>query len=105
MHELDAERLAVGALADGDDLAQRAVFEPEHVVEEDLAVEIGFGEAVGARVELFAVARGFNAERIEIGVEMAAHAVGADQHQRTDGIAGGLVHLRFRHLGALARLP
>ncbi len=42
VHELDAERLAVGALADRDDLAQRRVFEAEHVIEEDLAVEIGF---------------------------------------------------------------
>ena len=56
VHELDAERLAVGALADRDDLAQRAVFEAEHVIEEDLAVEIGFGEAVGARIEFFVVA-------------------------------------------------
>ena len=101
VHELDAERLAIGALADGDDLAQRAVFEPEHVVEEDLAVEIGFGEAVGARIELFAVARGFDAERIEVGVEMAAHAVGADQHQRADGIAGGLVQFGRGDVGAL----
>src|SRR5437660_7959989 len=76
VHELDAERLAVGTLADGHDLAQSAVFEPEHVIEEDLAVEIGFGEAVGARIELLAVARGFDAERVEVGVEMAAHAVG-----------------------------
>src|SRR6516164_11693200 len=84
VHELDTERLAVGALADIHDLAQRAIFEPEHVIEEDLAVEIGLGEAVGARVKLLAVARRLDAERVEIGVEMAAHAVGADQHQRAD---------------------
>src|SRR5262249_59399210 len=47
VHELDAQRLAVGALADADDLAQRAVFEAEHVIEEDLAVEVGIAEAVG----------------------------------------------------------
>ena len=91
VHELDAERLAVGALADRDDLAQRAVFEAEHVIEEDLAVEIGFGEAVGARIEFLAVARRLDAERIELGVKMAAHAVGADQHQRADRIARRLV--------------
>ena len=91
VHELDAERLAVGALADRDDLAQGRVFEAEHVIEEDLAVEIGFGEAVGARIELFAVARRLDPERVELGVEMAAHAVGADQHQGADRIAGRLV--------------
>src|SRR5690242_19634157 len=56
VHELDAERLAVGAAQDGDDLAQRAELETQHVVEEDWAVEIGVAEAVGARVELLVVA-------------------------------------------------
>src|SRR3954453_6446699 len=36
MHEFDAERLAVGALAERDDLAQRGVFQTEHVIEKDL---------------------------------------------------------------------
>src|SRR5437879_9105262 len=75
VHELDAKRLAVGAFADRNDLAKRAVFEAEHVIEEALAVEIGFGEAVGARIELFAIALRVDAERIELGVEMTAHAV------------------------------
>ena len=88
VHELDAERLAVGALADRDDFAKRAVFEAEHVVEEDLAVEIGLGEAIGARIELFAIALRLDAERIELGVEMTAHAVGADQHQGADRVRG-----------------
>ncbi|GJE44893.1 hypothetical protein AEGHOMDF_4085 [Methylobacterium soli] len=40
VHELDAERLAVGALQDLDDLADRREFETQHVVEEDRAVPI-----------------------------------------------------------------
>ena len=71
------------------------------MIEEDLAVEIGFGEAVGARIEFFAVARRLDAERIELGVEMAAHAVGADQHQRAHGIARGLMDVGRRQLAAL----
>ncbi|MHC2277016.1 hypothetical protein ACVME8_003627 [Bradyrhizobium diazoefficiens] len=101
MHELDAERLAVGALADRGDLAQRAVFEAEHVIEEDLAVKIGLAEAVGARVELFAVARRLDAERIELGVEVAAHAVGADQHQGADRVARRLEQIGGGDIGAL----
>ena len=93
MHELDAERLAVGALADRDDLAQGAVFEAEHVIEEDLPVEIGFRKAIRARIELFAIARRLDAERIELGVKMATHPVGADQHQRPYRIARGLMHV------------
>src|ERR1700724_2378701 len=38
VHELDAEGLAVGSLADRDDFAQAAVFEAEHMIEEDLSV-------------------------------------------------------------------
>ena len=90
VHELDAERLAVGALQDRDDLAQRAVFETDDVIEEDLAIVVGIGEAVGARIELLVILLAFDAQRIEIGVEVAAHAVGADQHQGAHRIAGRL---------------
>ena len=101
VHELDAERLAIGAAQDGDDLAHRREFEAEHLVEENLAVEIGFGEAVGARIELLLVRLRLEAERIELGVEMAAHAVGADQHQRVDRIARRLLHVGGGELDAL----
>jgi hypothetical protein len=47
MHELDAERRAIGALQDLDHLADGRVFEAQHIVDEDRPVEIGFGEAVG----------------------------------------------------------
>ena len=39
VHELDAERRAIGALQDRQHLADGGEFEPEHVVDEDLAVE------------------------------------------------------------------
>ncbi len=89
VQEFDAERLAIGAPQDGDDLANGAEFEAEHFVEKDRAVEIGFAEAVGARIELLLVVRRLQAERIEVGVEMAARAIGANEHQRADRVAGG----------------
>ena len=52
MHELDAERLAVGAAQDREDLAQRREFEARAPCRGRSAVEVGFGEAVGARIEL-----------------------------------------------------
>ena len=100
VHELDAERLAVGAPQDRDDLAQGRELEAEHLVDEDPAVEIGFGEAVGARVELVLVLLRLEAERIEVGVEMAADAVGADQHQRADRVARRLLHVGGGNLDA-----
>ena len=80
-------------LQDGDHLAQRGEFQPQHLVEEDRPVVVGLGEAVGARIEFLLRLFRLKPERIELGVEMAADAIGADQHQRVDGIAGRLLHL------------
>ncbi len=84
MQELDAERLAIGAAQNGDDFPDGAEFEAEHLVEEDRPIEIGVREAVSSRIELVLGLGRFERERIEIGVEMPARAIGADQHQRTD---------------------
>src|SRR5215471_8457899 len=40
VHELDAERLAVGAPQDGDHFVDRGELQPEHPVDENLAVKI-----------------------------------------------------------------
>ena len=102
VHELDAERRAVGAPEDLQHLGDGGEFQPEHVIEEDAAAEIGLGETVGAGIEL-ALRRQFgHAERIEIGVEMAAHAVGADHHQGAHRIARRLGHRALADLGAAA---
>src|SRR5215210_4389480 len=55
VHELDAERLAIGALAKGDDLPQGREIQTQHVVDENRAVVVGFGEAVGTRIELLVI--------------------------------------------------
>src|SRR4030081_1033431 len=68
VHERDAERLAVGPAKDRKNLAQRADFEPEHLVEKDWAIHVSVGEAVGARIEVLLVMVRLEAERVEIGV-------------------------------------
>src|ERR1019366_2876122 len=75
------------ALADG--LAQAAG--------EELAVQIPYGETVGFRVELGVVA-GFGAQRVEIGDQVAAHAVGVD-HLHDPGFLGDLGVARRVHAG------
>ena len=47
VHELDAERRAIGAPENLEHLADGRELEAEHVVDEDLAVVVGLGEAVG----------------------------------------------------------
>ena len=70
--------------------------EAEHVVDEDRPVEVGLGEAVGAGRSSVVVVALLEAERVEVGVEMAAHAVGADHHQGADRIARRLQDARRR---------
>lgn len=64
------------------------------MIEENLAIEIGVREPVGARIEFFVVLLALDTERIEIGVEVTAHAVGANQHQGAHRIAGRQVDIR-----------
>ena len=65
VHELHAERLAIRAAQDGDDLAHRREFEAEHHVEENLAVEIGVLEAIGwDRVRPRPARPGYRADRV-----------------------------------------
>ena len=93
VQEFDAERLTIGAAQDGDDLAYGAEFETKHLVEKDRTVEIGFAEAVGARIELLLVVQRLQAERIEVGVEVAARAIGANEHERSHRVAGGALDI------------
>ena len=93
VHEFDAERLAIGAAKDRENLPQCAEFEAEHAVEKDPAVVVRFAEAVGTRIEILLVMVRLETEGIEIGVEVTARAIGADQHQRVDRIARRLLDL------------
>ena len=93
VHELDADARAIGLFQDRERFAQRAPGEAQHAVEIDWTVIVGFSEAVARRVKLGMVLVAFELEWIQRRDQMAAHAIGADQHQRTDRIARRLRHL------------
>ena len=106
VHELDAERRAIGAGQDLQHLPDGAEFEPEHIVEEDRPVVVGGGEAVVLRRQLVVVLERLgDAERIEIGVQMAAHAVGADHHDGAHRIARRLMHVGVGQHDAVGDAP
>ena len=93
VHIFEADMAAIIAPQDLDDLAHRRPLEAERAAEPDRAVERVAGEAViFGRQILRHLALG-EAERIEIGGEMAAHPIGADQHHRADRIVGRLLDL------------
>ena len=103
--EFEADRAAIGAAQDRQHLAHGRKFEPEHVIDEDLAVVVGLVEAVGRGMQLLVILLRLEAERIEIGVQMAAHAIGADHHQRAHRVAGGAADLVLARGAAWAPLP
>jgi hypothetical protein len=87
VQELDADRAGVGLAQDLDDLAERGLLQAEHVVEVELAAQVGVGEAVGAVVELGVVRVAGEAQRVELRQQVAAHPVGADQHDDPEVVA------------------
>ncbi len=93
VHELDANRAAVGHAQNRYDLAHRRAFQPEHVVDEDLPVHVPFREAVAIRIEFWMILRRLQAERVEVSEQVAADAIRPDQHQRVDRIERGLADL------------
>jgi hypothetical protein len=109
VHVLDADIAAVGAAQDRQDLADRGGLQTQHEVEEDRTVVVGLGEAVGRRIQLAGVLGGVQAQRVEVGGEVAAHPVGPDHHdgaqavQRggADGFGGGAGGLALDRLGDL----
>ena len=71
VHELDADVPAVGAAQDLQDLAHGGHLEPQHLVDEDRAVEIGLREAVGLGPQLLVDLALGETQRIEIGGQVA----------------------------------
>ncbi len=100
VHELHADLPAVGAAQDLEDVAHGGDLETQHLVDEDRAVEVGVREAVGLRPQLLVDLALGEAERIEVGGEVAHHAIGADQHEGADAVLRGAQRGHRRQLEA-----
>ena len=86
VHELDADGAAIGLAHDLEDLPQARGLDPQHVVDEDRPVQVLGAEAVALGIELRMRLDRLQAQRIEVGLQVAAHPVGADQHERANRI-------------------
>ena len=86
VHVLDPNRAAIGASDDVEDLAQRRRFQAEGVVDEDRPIHGAVVEAIGLGIELGMLTDRCEAERVQVGLQMATHPVGTDHHQRADRI-------------------
>ncbi len=101
VHVLQREGAAIGAAHQRYDLVHRGDFEAQNIVDEDRAIHIGRGEAVGFRVQLRVGGVVAHAERVKICDQVATDTVGTDQHQRTDGIEHRCANLLFAEGDAL----
>ena len=88
VHELDADRSAIGLACQRDDLTDGRGFKAKNIGNEDRTIHVGFGKAIGFRIKFRMWFTRRKAQRIQIRFKMAAYPEGADQHQRANGIIG-----------------
>ena len=101
VHVLEREGAAIGRAQDLHDLAHRAGLKAQHVVEEDRPVHVAGTEAVAFGREFGMRRVAGQAQRVEIGDQVAADAVGADDHQRAQAVEHGLLDLGVGERDAL----
>ena len=90
VHVFEADIAAVILAQRVDELADGRPFETHRAAQIDLPVDVGIGEAVIFGLQILGHLALRQAERVEIGGEMAADAVGADEQLRADRVGGGL---------------
>ena len=107
VHVFKADLAAIIVAQDVDQLAHAGPLQAQRAAHEHLAIERIAGESVIFRRHVGRKLALVQAERIEIGGKVAAHAIGADQHHRPDRIRGCLLHRRRAHCcaGFRCRLP
>ena len=86
MHEFHADGAAIAGAQYGEDFPHRGGFPAQHEIDENWPIQIGVGEAVGGWVQFRMWLWHLQAQRVQAGFQVAAHAVAADQHQGADGI-------------------
>src|SRR5262245_2950266 len=87
VHVLGADMAAVGRLETVEDLAERRTFEAENAADIDRTIVVALGEAVGLGLKLGMLASLDQFERVELGGEVAAGAIIADQHAGGERVA------------------
>ena len=101
MHEFEGDGVAIGAVQDRQHLGDGREFQAQHMIDEDLAIIILGREAIAGGMQFLVILAGLHAQRIELGLEVAAHAEGADHHEGAHAVAGGALDVGGGDLGAL----
>ena len=90
VHELDADGPAVGVAEPVENVAERLVVRPGQRIGREAAVEVGFGKAPELRFQFWRHGPG-NAQRIDLGDQVPADAIVADQKVDVFLLAGEVV--------------
>ncbi len=102
MHEFGADRAGVGGLQAGQQVAQFHARLAGHVAGAEFAVQILVGQVMEGQAEIRRIHRRAQAQRIQVGAQVAARTVGGDQ---AADIALALVAAgRGRHMAIVRRL-
>ena len=104
VHVLDADGRAVGALQDRENLAQARGLQTQHEVDENRAVHVRLGKAVAFRLQFRMLARRLEAQRVQVGLQVAADTVVADQHGGADRVQRRATNVGARGGRLLGRL-
>ena len=90
VHVLEADRACIGLLQDCQHLSEIGEFETQCATDIDGPRIVGRRKTVGRRIE-FGVGAGFcEAQGIQVGDQMTARAVGANEHPRAKRISSGI---------------
>ncbi len=101
VHVLQGKGAAIGALNDRHDLTHRGHLQAQNVVDKDRAIHVGFGKAVGFRVQLGMRGLVAHAQRVDVGDQVATDTIGTDDHQRADRVQHSALHLVIAYSDAL----
>ena len=94
MHEFHTNGRAIGAFENLHHFVDRGIFKPQNIVQEYATIKIlGRKTVIFRRQFLIIFLYGLKAQRIEIGMEVPAHAIGADHHDGAHGITCCLLHI------------
>jgi hypothetical protein len=99
VHELGADAAGIGRLEQRHQVGQLHALATGHAAGEEFATQVAVGQAVEGQGEVGRVGLGGHAQRVEVGAEVAARAVGGDQ--LSHGAIAVVAAARGRHGGAV----
>ena len=98
MHVLKRKRPTIGPLHDRHDLAHCGDLQPQNLVDENRAVHVGFGKAIGLGIQLWVGGLVPHPQRVKVSNKVTPNTIGTNDHQRADRVQHSAFDLLVRDL-------